>query len=341
MKFGKFFFFVIILLLVVVGSVFSAGEKAPLAERTILMAGVPTYLDRFDSFLLYSKGMEEKLNARNVKYNYVLRAPGGGFSDHTGQRTIYEDMLALGVDMILTLPTSIEIQMSAYRMIADEYNVPLIITDYLSFPEGAEIPKNMNNVWFASYSHKDMGIAVADYIKANYPKGTKIVVIKGIPGIISDERASNELHIANGMEIIYEHWADFDREKAYVGAQNALSAYPDVEIILGCNSTMAIGIVKAVEDAGMLGKVDVIGFGGIIEELSSIAQGKLKATAARNHFDVGEYMAEVVLAYRDGYTDKLEHVFQTPITVYDSKQSILDNIDPRYLELFKIPGLND
>lgn len=45
--------------------------------------------------------------------------------------------------------------------------------------------------------------------------------------------------------------------------------------------------------------------------------------------------------YRDDYTSKLEHVYQTPIRMYHSKQAILDKINPRYLELFKITGLND
>ena len=307
------------------GEAEEAGE-----DDQILIGGVPTYLDRFDSFMLYSKGMEDKLNELGVNYNYVLRAPPGGFADHTGQRAVFEDMMVLGVDILMTLPTSIETQHASWEMIVDEYETPLVVTDFLDFAEGARELENEELVKFASYRHADMGKAVADYIGENYPEGTKMAMIHGIPGIITEERASEHLHEANGMDIIYRHFADFDREKAYQAAQNVLVAHPDVEIILGMNSTMAIGVVRAVEEAGMLDQVDVFGFGGIIEELQSVAAGKMKATAGRNHFDVGEFMADLVLAYRDGTFEDMPDTFAAPINIYDSAETMAEVLDERY-----------
>lgn len=303
-------------------------------DDKILIGGVPTYLDRFDSFLLYSRGMEEKLTELGVDYEYVLRAPPGGFADHQGQRAIFEDMLALGVDMIMTLPTSNETQHESFRIIVDEYDTPLVVTDFLAYAPNLQPPENDDLVRFASYRHSDMGKAVADYVAANYPRGTKMAMIKGLPGLISEERASDALHLANGMNIVYEHYADFNREKAYEAAQNLLAARDDVKLILGMNSTMAIGIVRAVEEAGLIGQVDVIGFGGIIEELEAVAAGRMKATAGRNHFAVGEFMADLVIAYRDGTYDQMPKTFAAPINVYDSAQAIADQIDPRYFDMF-------
>ena len=325
-----------ILLVTLVGAhaVMAGGRAEPDVADEVLLGGVPTYLDRFDSFLLYSRGMEEKLDNLGVPYRYVLRAPPGGFSDHQGQRNIFDDMLALGADIIMTLPTSNEAQHESIRVIVDEYEVPLVITDYLDYAPGLSPPQNDHLVFFASYRHSDMGQAVADYVAANYPRGTKMAMIKGLPGVISEERASDDLHIANGMEIVYEHYADFNRELAYQAAENLLAARDDVELILGMNSTMAIGIVRAVEEAGMADQVDVIGFGGVIEELEAVAAGRMKATAGRNHFAVGEFMADVVIAYREGRLNELPKTFAAPITVYDSAEAIAADIDPRYFEMF-------
>ncbi len=320
-------------LIMIIGMVsLSAAQRRPVDE--LLIGGVPTYLDRFDSFLLYSRGMEEKLEELGIKYNYVLRAPPGGFSDHEGQRSIFESMLAMGCDIIMTLPTSIDTQHASFEMIVDEYEIPLVITDYLEYAKGLDPPKNDHLVRFASYRHIDMGKAVAEYVAENYPRGTKMAMIKGLPGVISEERANDDAHLANGMEIVYEHYADFNRERAYEAAMSLLAARDDVELILGMNSTMAIGIIRAVEDSGMAGKVDVIGFGGVIEELEAVAAGRMKATAGRNHFAVGEFMAEIVVKYIDGTLDELPKTFAAPITVYDSAESIANDIDPRYFDMF-------
>ena len=325
---------VIVLVTGIDGIAAAGGEEGAAEQREgggqVLIAGVPTYLDRFDSFLLYSKGMEDKLNELGIDYNYVLRAPSGGFSDHTGQRSIFEDMMVLGADILMTLPTSIETQHAAWEMIVDEYRTPLVITDFLDFAEGARELENENLVKFASYEHRDMGQAVADYIAANYPPGTKMAMIHGIPGVITENRASEDLHIANGMDIIYRHFADFNREKAYEATDALLIAHPDVEIILGMNSTMAIGVTRAVEEAGMLDQVDVFGFGGIIEELQSVAASKMKATASRNHFDVGEFMADLVVAYTENRWEDMPRTFAAPITVYDSAETLGERLDPRY-----------
>ncbi|TVQ39079.1 MAG: sugar ABC transporter substrate-binding protein [Spirochaetaceae bacterium] len=324
---------VVVLSVLAAQMAFGRGQTEPVDVEVVdevLIAGIPTYLDRFDSFLLYSRGMEDRLEALGVPYRYVLRAPSGGFSDHTGQRAIFEDMLVIGSNIIMTLPTSIEVQHAAFEMIVDEYETPLVITDYLEFAEGARPLGNEDLVRFASYRHSDMGKAVADYVAQNYPAGTRMAMIHGIPGVITSERAAEELHLANGMEIIYRHFANFDREMAYRATQDLLVARPDVEVILGMNSTMAIGVVRAVEEADMLDQVDVIGFGGVVEELASVAQGKMKATAGRNHFIIGEYMADLVVAYREGRWEETEKTFAAPITIYDSKESIVRDLDERY-----------
>lgn len=302
-------------------------------QKPITIGGVPFYLDRYDSFMLYLREAERRLEELGVNYELIASAPAGGAKDHVGQLAIIENMVTKEVDYLAVLPTSIEMQIPAFRHVI-EAGIPLIITDYLDFIEGTEVPET-DEVYFIAYSHRDMGRAVADYVKENYPKGVKMAIIHGIPGFITDQRASEDLHIANGVDIVYRHWADFDRAKAYQGTLDTLAAYPEVEIILGMNSTMAMGVVAAVEAMGRLDDVDVFGYGGIIEELNSVALGKMKATVARSHFATGKTIADIIYLHGQGFKSVLRRSIRTPVLVLDSAETIRDQWDHRYLEMMR------
>ncbi|MBE0478196.1 sugar ABC transporter substrate-binding protein [Candidatus Aerophobetes bacterium] len=303
-----------------------------LAQKPIVIGAVPFYLDRYDSFMLYLRETERRLKELGVDYRLITRAPAGGAKDHIGQLAIIEDMVAMGVDYLAMLPTSIEMQIPAFGHVI-EAGIPLIITDYLDYIEGSDVPET-DQEYFIAYSHSDMGKAVADYVKENYRKGVKMAIIHGIPGHITNERAAEHLHIANGVNIIYRHWADFDRAKAYAATLDVLVAHPDVEIILGMNSTMAIGVVAAVEAMGRLDDIDVIGYGGIIEELNNVALGRM-ITVARSHFHTGKAMADIIYLHSQGFKDVLRRSIRTPCLVLDSAQAIRDKWDHRYLEMMR------
>ncbi len=95
-----------------------------------------------------------------------------------------------------------------------------------------------------------------------------------------------------GVQILQTESALGDTTKAHEAARSMLAAHPDVDGIWAENDDMATGAIQALKEAGLAGKVTVVGSGGAGEIVDAI-KGGLAAAAV---FDDGKYQAELSLA---------------------------------------------
>ena len=100
---------------------------------------------------------------------------------------------------------------------------------------------------------------------------------------ISEQRGQGALkglgsHADFKPKIVYEAHADFNRQKAYDETERALAAY-DFDAVIGLNSYMAVSAKNAVQSAGKLADIVIVGMGGTIDELHIIAGVVLGGTA--------------------------------------------------------------
>lgn len=76
-----------------------------------------------------------------------------------------------------------------------------------------------------------------------------------------------------GMEI-----ANWDRQEGQEKMEALLSANPDIDGVISGNDEMALGAINALEQAGKLDQVKVLGFDGSQDAVDAVADGKLVAT---------------------------------------------------------------
>ena len=304
---------------------FAAGQAEPEAggDGPIQIAYLPPNFEQADFYGQYFLGLTMGLEEQGVEYELVRRTPET-HDNHAQQLAIVEDVLTIGVDYIVMAPTHYEGQQQAYRTINDA-GVPLFIFNY-SDPFPAEFGASAQS--YIGYRHSDGGKAVADYLAENYPKGTNIAIIYGTPTQISYDRGAKELHEANGMNVIFEHYANWQRDQAYDAVQRLLTAHPDVDVIIGCSSFMSMGSVRAAADAGMLDEVDVFGAGAILEELDAIVAGELTGAWYRDPVRMGQETAEYIKLHMDGRADEIPQSYNVPIVMIDSVEDIRENIAP-------------
>ena len=81
-----------------------------------------------------------------------------------------------------------------------------------------------------------------------------------------------------GVELVQWETADWDTTKAYNSAKTMLVAHPDVAGIWSANDNMALGVVQALREAGLAGKVQVNGTDGIPEIFDLIKEGVVCST---------------------------------------------------------------
>lgn len=321
-------YFAIVLVLVVIGSILAgcSSKQETQVETTskkLTIAFLPAVYDRADFFGQFGAGIWAGLDEAGIEYDVFQRSPAT-VTDHSSMLNITNDAIGLEPDYIVFGPTSYEANRPCYEAI-NAAGIPLVIGNYSEpFPEDW----GTTAISYIGYSHADGGKVVAEYIAKNYPKGTKIAVIHGIPGYITEERAAVEIHKANGMEIVTEQNANWERQAAFDTATRILTAHPDVEIIIACNSFMALGSSEAVIAAGMLEQVDVFGAGGILEELEAIQEGRMKFTWFRDPGLMGREAANAIIKHLQGKESEIVISNNVSIQGIASVDDIIKYVNP-------------
>lgn len=331
---GKGFVFALLIIMVSLLFVIGCGGESGSAPdeaveegpRKIVVGYSPPTFDLSDFYGQLNVGMVDYLEAYGEEHDIEFEFLARGLADHTAhqeQYAIIEDYIAQQVDYIVIGPTSWEGQVGAYQNV-NAAGIPLVIVNFSTPIEGVDALR-----WVA-YSHADAGMTVVNFIKENYPPGQKIAIIMGVPGELSDQRAQVNEHIAAGNEVIYMHWADFNREKAFDATERLLAAHPEVDIIVAVSSAMSVGAYQAVETAGLSGEIDIFGAGATIEELDFLMEGKLKGVWLRDPILIGAAAGEAITLHLEGNTEELERTlsWNAPITMLTSIDDVIKYVHP-------------
>jgi ribose transport system substrate-binding protein len=132
----------------------------------------------------------------------------------------------------------------------------------------------------------------------------EVAAIGGISGdVTSGTRVAGFTSgIGSTLTLVQTVAADWDRQTALTAAGNVLRAHPNLKGFYVANDDMALGVVRAVANAGKTGKVRVISTDGISDALKSIQSGGLDATVAQYPYTIGAMGIEACQAAAAGKT---------------------------------------
>jgi ribose transport system substrate-binding protein len=122
---------------------------------------------------------------------------------------------------------------------------------------------------------------VGKYMAEKLGKGAKVIIIEGNPGADNAKQRKDgfmkvvEAYTLDLLESTTAHW---ETEEANTVMTNLLTRYPDVQGVMCANDSMALGVVKAIEAAGKIDKIAVVGFDNIDACQALIKEGKMLAT---------------------------------------------------------------
>jgi ribose transport system substrate-binding protein len=133
----------------------------------------------------------------------------------------------------------------------------------------------------------------------------KVLIIEGIRGADNAEARKRGFESgAKGLEIVGHESAEWDTEKANAKTASLLTAHPDVTGIFCANDKMAIGALKAVEQAGKKGKIAVIGYDNIPDVQPALKSGDMAATIEQHPDLMGKYGVRLAVAILNGKVQK-------------------------------------
>lgn len=144
-------------------------------------------------------------------------------------------------------------------------------------------------------------IALGKYFVQKLNKKGKYVEILGLVGDNNTWARSKGFHSVVDhypeLKMVAQQSADFDRNKAMEVLESILQANPDIDAVFCGNDAMAMGAYQALYAAGKANHVQVYGFDGADDVLTSIKEGKIKATGMQ----YPKVMAETAALYAQEY----------------------------------------
>lgn len=159
-------------------------------------------------------------------------------------------------------------------------------------------------------------IALGKYFVQKLNKKGKYVEILGLVGDNNTWARSKGFHSVVDhypeLKMVAQQSADFDRNKAMEVLESILQANPDIDAVFCGNDAMAMGAYQALYAAGKANYVQVYGFDGADDVLTSIKEGKIKATGMQ----YPKVMAETAALYAQEYFNgKRDFPQKVPVAV--------------------------
>ena len=84
------------------------------------------------------------------------------------------------------------------------------------------------------------------------------------------------------IEVVYEQSANWRTDEALKLAENWLQTGVELSAIVANNDGMAMGALKAVEDAKKLDQIKIFGVDATADALAAVAEGRLAATVSQS-----------------------------------------------------------
>lgn len=109
------------------------------------------------------------------------------------------------------------------------------------------------------------------------------------------------------MEIVFEQPDDDILENAVSLTESALSAHPDLAGIFGSNASNPIGAARAVDNAGLSGKVAIVGMDDLPEAVDFVCKGTIDALKAQRQWDMGYWAIQYMVAMNRNHTYPMFH----------------------------------
>ena len=109
------------------------------------------------------------------------------------------------------------------------------------------------------------------------------------------------------VKIVFEQPDNDILEDAVTLTENALQANPDIAGFFGSNASNPIGAARAVDNAGLSGKVAVVGMDDLPEAVEFVCKGTITALKAQRQWDIGYWAVKYMVAMNENHTIPMDH----------------------------------
>ncbi|WP_114010745.1 substrate-binding domain-containing protein [Cohaesibacter intestini] len=213
----------------------------------------------------HAEKAEERLEALYPDVDLILvNSP-----DPSQQASAIEDLVSVHqIDALVVLPFESE-PLTDPVLNAKKSGAMITVVD-----RGLSQP-GIEDIYVAG-NNPEMGRVSAEYMKSRLKSGDNIVILRGIPTIIDNERfdAFMEGIKDTGINVLDHKHANWNRDDGFEVMQDFLSRFPDIDAVWAQDDDIAIGVVAALKQAGRDGNgMFVVGGAGMKETIKGVMDG--------------------------------------------------------------------
>jgi len=296
-------------------------EEDAVPEEPVDVAMIYPALDLSDSWARGYEAFVARMDELDIPYE--MATMGSGHAEHDVQRSHLESVLMQEFDYVIIGPTELYVQQDAIEELIDHPDINVIIWNYSTpLKEWGETREEGQPLSWVAFDHLDGARMLGEYITENYDYDKDAAMMYGVPGSTTAMRgyAQKQIMENHGMDVVYEHYADWDRDLAYQATMDFAPAY-EPDFIHSTSTAMTGGIVSALSELGMMDDVVVNGWGGGSEEQEYLADGRIEYTVMRNQDDWGVVLAEMIKFDLEGRRDEIPLAYAGEMQVIDHTMS--------------------
>lgn len=231
--------------------------------------------------------MSDAVKSKASELGLDLTVYDGG-QDPAKQVSQVETAVTQGISCIVIEPASVDGLVPAIES-ATKAGIPVVVVNQMiSKPEVASSFVGVKNVEGGELEMKTAAEAMGG-------KGN-VAFLLGPMGSDAQlgrtEGYYNVLKDYPDIKVVFEQSANWKTDEALTIVENWLQSGTEINAIVANNDGMALGALKAVEDAQLLDKIKVYGLDATPDALAAVKEGKLAATISQSTTEQGKVAME-------------------------------------------------
>lgn len=179
-----------------------------------------------------------------------------------------EDLVSLrNIDALVVLPFESGPLTDPVRRVKDA-GVFVTVVDRGLTEEGIQ------DLYVAGNNH-ELGRVSGEYIRERLDDAGDIVVLRGIPTVIDDERVQGFQEAIEGSEIniLDMQHANWNRDDGFEVMQDYLARFNSIDAVWAQDDDIALGVIEAVRQAGREDELFIVGGAGMKDIIKRVMDG--------------------------------------------------------------------
>ncbi len=247
----------------------------------------------------FYQDMEGGMKSEAAKYGYSVNVVDAA-RDNAKQQSQVEDFISQKVSAIVLTPYDSQAIGSAI-VEANKAGIPVFTADIANASKDGKVISHVasDNVQGGAQAGKLMCAALPGHVGS-----IAIIDEPAVTSVQDRVKGFRQAITANcpGVTVVADIDGGGERAKASSAMEDILQAHKDLKGVFGCNDDSALGAAKAIQAAGLQGKIAVVGYDANPEARTAIANGAMYGDAIQHPDQIGAKTIDAIHDYFGGKT---------------------------------------